>query len=107
MLTVAMDIVIGCTALGWMTLQGKKSDGTDLHSMTAASIGISRNHAKAGILKCLIVSVCVQVLNYGRMYGAGRPFAELLLKQFNSTLSDEEVKERANTLYKATKGTVK
>jgi len=25
----------GCTALGWMTLQGTKSEGTDLHSKTA------------------------------------------------------------------------
>jgi DNA polymerase gamma 1 len=36
----------GCTALGWMNLEGKKSDGTDMHSKTAAIIGISRDHAK-------------------------------------------------------------
>lgn len=36
----------GATALGWMTLQGKKSDGTDMHSHTAHSAGISRDHAK-------------------------------------------------------------
>lgn len=36
----------GCTALGWMTLQGNKTDGTDLHSVTAKTIGISRDHAK-------------------------------------------------------------
>ena len=36
----------GCTALGWMTLQGNKTDGTDLHSITAKTIGISRDHAK-------------------------------------------------------------
>ena len=29
-----------------MNLQGKKSDGTDMHSMTASMIGISRDHAK-------------------------------------------------------------
>ncbi len=36
----------GCTAIGWMTLQGNKADGTDVHSRTAATIGISRDHAK-------------------------------------------------------------
>lgn len=36
----------GCTALSWMTLQGKKSDGTDLHSKTAQLVGISRDQAK-------------------------------------------------------------
>ena len=25
----------GCTALGWMTLQGTKAAGTDMHSITA------------------------------------------------------------------------
>lgn len=38
----------GCTAIGWMTLQGKKSDGTDVHSNTASTVGISRDHAKVG-----------------------------------------------------------
>ena len=37
---------LGSTAFGWMTLQGKKADGTDLHSKTAETIGISREHAK-------------------------------------------------------------
>ncbi|KAH0620033.1 hypothetical protein JD844_014545 [Phrynosoma platyrhinos] len=63
----------GCTAFGWMTLQGKKSNGTDLHSKTASTVGISREHAK--------------VFNYGRIYGAGQPFAERLLMQCH--LSEE------------------
>ena len=54
----------GATPLGWMTLQGKKSDGTDLHSRTASILGISRDHAK--------------VFNYGRIYGAGEKCALLL-----------------------------
>ena len=45
----------GSTAIGWMTLQGKRSDNTDMHSRTAQLIGISRDHAK--------------VFNYGRIYG--------------------------------------
>ncbi|KXJ06016.1 DNA polymerase subunit gamma-1, partial [Exaiptasia diaphana] len=83
----------GSTAFGWMTLQGSKSDGTDLHSTTASTIGISRDHAK--------------VFNYGRIYGAGQRFAERLLLQFNHRLTDKEAKMKAETLYGKTKGTVK
>ncbi|XP_048812197.1 DNA polymerase subunit gamma-1 isoform X2 [Lagopus muta] len=80
----------GCTAFGWMTLQGKKSDGTDLHSKTAATVGISREHAK--------------VFNYGRIYGAGQPFAERLLMQFNHRLTQQQAREKAQQMYAVTKG---
>ncbi|KAM5293323.1 DNA polymerase subunit gamma-1 [Ctenodactylus gundi] len=80
----------GCTAFGWMTLQGRKSSGTDLHSKTATTVGISREHAK--------------VFNYGRIYGAGQPFAERLLMQFNHRLSRQEAAEKAQQMYAATKG---
>ncbi|KAK3790338.1 hypothetical protein RRG08_062571 [Elysia crispata] len=80
----------GCTALGWMTLQGNKSDKTDLHSKTAEITDISRDHAK--------------VLNYGRIYGAGQTFAERLLQQFNTQLTEQEAKRKAANMYKQTKG---
>lgn len=80
----------GCTAFGWMTLQGKKSQGTDLHSRTAETVGISREHAK--------------VFNYGRIYGAGQPFAERLLLQFNHRLSQTEASSKARQMYALTKG---
>ncbi|XP_067357780.1 DNA polymerase subunit gamma-1 isoform X2 [Channa argus] len=80
----------GCTAFGWMTLQGKKSQGTDLHSRTADAVGISREHAK--------------VFNYGRIYGAGQPFAERLLMQFNHRLSQKEAASKARQMYALTKG---
>lgn len=80
----------GCTAFGWMTLQGKKSQGTDLHSRTADTVGISREHAK--------------VFNYGRIYGAGQPFAERLLMQFNHRLSQTEAASKAKQMYAITKG---
>ncbi|XP_063781860.1 DNA polymerase subunit gamma-1 isoform X1 [Pseudophryne corroboree] len=80
----------GCTAFGWMTLQGKKSSGTDLHSKTASTVGISREHAK--------------VFNYGRIYGAGQPFAERLLMQFNHRLTQEQCAEKAKQMYAVTKG---
>jgi len=38
--------VHGATAIGWMTLEGTKAAGTDLHSKTAEILGISRNDAK-------------------------------------------------------------
>ncbi|KAF2986839.1 hypothetical protein EK904_008654 [Melospiza melodia maxima] len=80
----------GCTAFGWMTLQGKKSDGTDLHSKTAGTVGISREHAK--------------VFNYGRIYGAGQPFAERLLMQFNHRLTPQQARDKAQQMYAVTKG---
>ncbi|KAK4324507.1 hypothetical protein Pmani_004853 [Petrolisthes manimaculis] len=80
----------GATAMGWMTLQGKKSDGTDMHSRTAHTTNISRDNAK--------------VINYGRIYGAGLKFIQRLLKQFNPKISEEVMKERAEQLYTSTKG---
>ena len=81
---------LGATAFGWMNLQGKKKDGTDLHSKVANLVGISRDQAK--------------VFNYGRMYGAGKAFAEKLLMQFNHELSVVDAKEKATLMYAKTKG---
>uniref|UniRef100_A0A1B6M4F8 DNA polymerase subunit gamma-1 n=1 Tax=Graphocephala atropunctata TaxID=36148 RepID=A0A1B6M4F8_9HEMI len=80
----------GGTPFGWMTLSGQKSDGTDMHSVTAKAVGISRNHAK--------------VINYARIYGAGQPFAEHLLKQFNPGMSSAEAKQKASKMFSITKG---
>ncbi len=38
------------------------------------------------------------------MYGAGKRFAELLLKQFNPSMDHNDIEEKAATLYKLTKG---
>ncbi|PKS13293.1 hypothetical protein jhhlp_000064 [Lomentospora prolificans] len=81
----------GGNALGFMTLEGSKAAGTDLHSRTASILGISRNDAK--------------VFNYGRIYGAGLKFAATLLRQFNPNLSEKETLEIASKLYATTKGT--
>lgn len=80
----------GGNAIGFMTLEGTKAAGTDLHSKTASILGISRNNAK--------------IFNYGRIYGAGIKFATSLLKQFNPNLSDSQAEQTANNLYNATKG---
>lgn len=81
----------GGNAVGFMTLEGTKAAGTDLHSRTAYILGISRNDAK--------------VFNYGRIYGAGLKFAATLLRQFNPGLSEKETMETASKLYATTKGT--
>jgi DNA polymerase gamma 1 len=81
----------GGNAVGFMTLEGTKQAGTDLHSRTASILGITRNDAK--------------VFNYGRIYGAGLKFASTLLRQFNPSLSETETTKVASNLYKVTKGT--
>jgi DNA polymerase gamma 1 len=80
----------GGNAVGFMTLEGSKAMGTDLHSRTAGILGISRNDAK--------------VFNYGRIYGAGLKFAATLLRQFNPGLTDQQTSKTANDLYDTTKG---
>ena len=81
----------GGNAVGFMTLEGNKAAGTDLHSRTASILGITRNDAK--------------VFNYGRIYGAGLKFAATLLRQFNPELSERETMQVAAKLYANTKGT--
>ncbi|KAL9939560.1 hypothetical protein V8E36_001377 [Tilletia maclaganii] len=80
----------GATAVGWMTLEGTKALGTDLHSKTASILGTSRNQAK--------------VFNYSRIYGAGIKHATQLMLKANPKLSSAEAAERAKALYRATKG---
>ena len=80
----------GATAIGWMTLEGTKAAGTDLHSKTASILNISRDQAK--------------VFNYSRIYGAGMKHAVLLLLQSNAAMQPEEAKKLAENLYASTKG---
>jgi DNA polymerase gamma 1 len=80
----------GASAIGWMTLEGTKSAGTDLHSKTASILGISRDQAK--------------VFNYSRIYGAGMRHAVLLLLQSNLSMRAEEAQKLAESLYASTKG---
>ncbi|CAG8502331.1 8100_t:CDS:2 [Ambispora gerdemannii] len=80
----------GSTALGWMTLQGTKAAGTDLHSKTASILGISRDNAK--------------VFNYSRIYGAGLKFAIQMLRHSNENIEEAEAQNRAENLYRQTKG---
>lgn len=81
----------GATAVGWMTLEGTKSAGTDLHSKTASILGTSRNQAK--------------IFNYSRIYGAGIRHATQLLLKANPAMAKEEATRKAKELYASTKGT--
>jgi DNA polymerase gamma 1 len=80
----------GATAVGWMTLEGTKKDGTDLHSKTASILDISRDQAK--------------VFNYSRIYGAGMRHAMLLLQQGNAKMTAAQAQKKAEELYASTKG---
>lgn len=80
----------GATAIGWMTLEGTKAAGTDLHSKTASILGISRDQAK--------------VFNYSRIYGAGMRHAVLLLLQGSPGMLPEQAQKLAENLYASTKG---
>lgn len=73
-----------------MNLEGNKAEANDLHSRVAQICGISRDQAK--------------IFNYGRIYGAGRTFAERLLRQFDHRLSPNDAKKKATAMYTATKG---
>ena len=61
-------------------------------------------HIRTELNHVFVYWIPLQVLNYGRFYGAGRPFIELLLKQFNPNLTGKEVEDKARTLLRATKG---
>lgn len=80
----------GATAVGWMTLEGTKAAGTDLHSKTAKILGLSRDQAK--------------VFNYSRIYGAGMRHAVQLLLQANADMLPEQAQRLAEQLYASTKG---
>ncbi|CAD5211506.1 unnamed protein product [Bursaphelenchus okinawaensis] len=78
----------GSTAFSNMQLAGSKSDGTDLHTVVAESVGISRNNAK--------------VLNYARLYGSGANHAVDFLVQ--KGIGRDEARETAIKLFDTTKG---
>ena len=82
----------GATAIGWMTLEGTKSAGTDLHSKTASILGISRDDAK--------------VFNYSRIYGAGVKHATQLLLKANQLATKDGATALAKNLYASTKGLI-
>ncbi|KAI8995908.1 DNA polymerase family A-domain-containing protein [Gaertneriomyces semiglobifer] len=80
----------GATAIGFMTLQGTKKAGTDMHTVTGRILGISRDNAK--------------IFNYGRIYGAGVKYATQLLVRLTPGMTQDEATIKALDLYSKTKG---
>lgn len=79
----------GSTPFSAMQLSGTKSNRTDLHSVIADEMKISRNHAKT--------------LNYARLYGSGQHHArEFLIQQ---EVPEAEAHEISAKLFEKTKGT--
>ena len=62
----------GSTQFGYSVLAGSKEDGTDMHSMTAKTIGISRSIAK----EC----------NYGMIYGSGAKTLAATIRKGNKSI---------------------
>ncbi|KAI9348171.1 DNA polymerase family A-domain-containing protein [Obelidium mucronatum] len=81
----------GSTPIGFMTLQGSKGKGTDLHTVTGGIVNISRDVAK--------------IFNYSRFYGAGAKHSTQLLMQHCPGIQKEEAAEKIKNLFKQTKGT--
>ena len=61
-----------------------------MHSKTAEQAGIERDHAK--------------ILNYGRIYGAGREYTAVLLRNFNHDLTEDQANGKARRIYSFAKG---
>eukprot|EP00116_Pleurobrachia_bachei_P008466 sb/3468728/ len=77
---------------------GKKSLGTDMHSVTAAELSqgrpglVSRDMAKA--------------FNYARIYGSGKGLARNMLSECCKELSDGEIKLIIDKMFGRTKGDI-
>lgn len=82
--------VSGLTPLGLMVLIGTKADKTDVHSVVAAQLGISRDLAKN--------------LIYGLCYGLGFKGAADYIAKANPLTPMDEVKKTADNLIKLFKG---
>jgi DNA polymerase gamma 1 len=80
---------VGSTPFSRMQLAGTKSNSTDLHSVVAREVRISRDYAK--------------MLNYARLYGSGQHHAREFLTQ--QGIPEVEAKEMSAKLFERTKGT--
>jgi DNA polymerase gamma 1 len=82
--------IAGSTQFSHSILAGSKEDGTDMHSMTAKAIGISRAIAKG--------------CNYGMLYGSGAKTLANTIRQGNKSLSMAEAMVLAKKLISIKKG---
>lgn len=82
--------ISGSTQFGHSVLAGSKDDGTDMHSMTAKTIGISRTIAK----NC----------NYGMLYGSGVNTLASTIRKGNKNIPLSTAKQMGRTLITRKKG---
>lgn len=82
--------IAGSTQYGHSVLAGSKEDGTDMHSMTAKRIGISRTIAK----NC----------NYGMQYGSGVKTLANTIRKGNKSINVKAAEKLAKVLIEAKKG---
>lgn len=82
--------IAGSTQFGHAVLAGSKADGTDMHSVTARKIGISRSVAKNA--------------GYGMLFGAGKNTLASTIRKGNKSLSVKEAQDLAKKLIEAKKG---
>lgn len=82
--------ISGSTQFGHSVLAGSKEDGTDMHSMTANAIGISRTIAK----NC----------NYGMLYGSGVNTLASTIRKGNKNIPLTKAKEMGRVLITRKKG---
>jgi DNA polymerase gamma 1 len=82
--------IAGSTQFGHSVLAGSKEDGTDMHSMTAKTIGISRSIAKG--------------CNYGMLYGSGVKTLAATIRKGNKSISIKDAEKMGRKLIKTKKG---
>jgi DNA polymerase gamma 1 len=80
----------GSTQFGHSVLAGSKEDGTDMHSMTAKTIGISRAIAKG--------------CNYGMLYGSGVKTLAATIRKGNKSISTKDAEKMGKKLIATKKG---
>lgn len=82
--------IAGSTQFSHSILAGSKDDGTDMHSMTAKAIGISRAVAKG--------------CNYGMLYGCGAKTLANTIRKGNKSIPMKDAIAMGNKLIKIKKG---
>jgi DNA polymerase gamma 1 len=80
----------GSTQFGHSVLAGSKEDGTDMHSVTASTIGISRTIAK----NC----------NYGMLYGSGAKTLAATIRKGNKSIQLADAMSMGKKLIASKKG---
>lgn len=82
--------IAGSTQFGHSILAGTKEDGSDMHSVTAKRIGISRQIGKT--------------LNYALLYGAGVKTLSSSITKGNKSISQKDAQKMAKSLIEIKKG---